>query len=384
MSDDRLLIIDDDNGFRNFVRRVAETVGYDTLITGDAKVFKEQVRAWNPSVIILDLNMPGIDGIELLRDLVDMKVTARVVIASGVDLKVLETVGRMAAERGLAIAGTIQKPVRAEALKEVLERLREVEKELLAGALTHAIASNDLVLEYLPTLDCRTGRIYAVEALVRWQHPTRGMIPPDQFIALAEQSEAIHELTQWVVANATRQTARWRRDGVDLGLAVNVSARNLESSDFPDRIAAICAQTGHAPEQLTMEFVADAISGDLAQTKELLTRLRLKGFRIAIEEFGTGDLSLAKLCRLPFAELKIDKPFVSQMLHDAESCRIVEAAIGVAQKFGLKSLAVGVTMRTILSAVAERGADAAQGFFISPPADADQVRALVAAPPAPT
>jgi EAL domain-containing protein (putative c-di-GMP-specific phosphodiesterase class I) len=387
MSEDRVLIIDDDAGFRNFARRVAEAVGYDTRVTAEAQVFKDEVRAWNPSVILLDLNMPGVDGVELLRDLVDMRVAARVLIASGVDLKVLETVAGLAAERGLKVAATLQKPIRAEALQEVLERLREVEKELLAGALVHAIANNDLILEYLPTLDCRTGRICGVEALVRWQHPTRGMIPPDQFVSLAERGDVIHQLTQWVVGTATRQCRRWRREGLDLALAVNASPRNLESPHFPDELAALCAQTAHPPEKLTIEVVASAVAGDLAHMRETLSRLRLKGFRLSIEEFGTGDLSLAKLRRLPFSELKIDKPFVSQMGHDEDSRQIVEAAIDLAHQFGLSAVAVGVTMRTILAAVTERGADMAQGFFISPPVGAERIRDVAAkltqiAPPA--
>jgi EAL domain-containing protein (putative c-di-GMP-specific phosphodiesterase class I)/ActR/RegA family two-component response regulator len=383
MSEDRLLIIDDDAGFRNFVRRVAEDAGFDTQITGEAPVFKELVRSWNPSVLVLDLNMPGVDGIELLRDLVDMRVGARVVIASGVDVKVLETVGRLAAERGLKVAATLQKPVRAEGLREVLEKLREVERELLAGALADAITSDSLILEYLPTLDCKSGRIASVEALVRWKHPTRGMIPPDQFISLAERSEVIHQLTHWVVANAAHQTLRWRRAGLDLALAVNASPRNLENPGFPDEIAALCAQSSLPPEKLTIEMVSASVSGDLAYTRDTLSRLRLKGFRLSMEEFGTGDLSLSKLRRLPFTELKIDKPFVTQMMHDEDSRRIVEAAIGLARKFELNAVAVGVTMRTVLAAVRELGADAAQGFFISPPIDADRVLDIAAKPAAP-
>lgn len=380
MSEDRLLIIDDDTVFRNFARLVAEAVGYDTLITGEAKVFKEQVRSWGPSVVILDVNMPGIDGIELLRDLVDMRIAARIVIASAVDVKVLETVGQLASERGLAIAATLQKPVSQEALTQVLERLREVEKQLLAGALAHAIANNDLILEYLPILDCKTGQISAVEALVRWQHPSRGMIPPDQFVSLAEQGDVIHQLTQWVATAATRHTARWRREGFDLGLALNISARNLEDPALAEMLASICAQSGHKPEKLTVELGAAALGGDLAHTRDTLSRLCLKGFRLSVEEFGTGDLSLGKLRRLPLSELKIDRPFVSQMMTDEDSRLVVEASIDLAHKFGLSVLAVGVTMRTILAAVKQRGADSAQGFFISPPVAADRVPQIARTP----
>jgi EAL domain-containing protein (putative c-di-GMP-specific phosphodiesterase class I) len=375
--EDRLLIIDDDGGFRNYVRRVGEAAGFETLVTGDAELFKERVRSWNPSVIVMDLNMPGVDGVELLRDLGDAKTKARILIASGVSVRILDTAQRLAGERGLAIAGTLQKPIRANLLKETLERLREVEKPLLAGALAHAIVNDGLKLEYQPKLDCRSGRICGVEALARWQHPTRGMVPPDQFIPLAEQSGLIHSLTEWVITAATRQTAAWRRDGLDLELAVNVSARNLENNELPDFIASVCAAVGLPPAALTVELTESAAMGDPAQTMDILTRLCIKEFRLAIDDFGTGYSSLVQLRRLPFTELKIDKSFVTHMNDDADSHVIVEAVVGLAQKLGLSVVAEGVESAAILAALVSLGVDMAQGFFISPPLGADRIADIV-------
>ncbi len=377
--EDRLLIIDDDSGFRNFVRRVGEAAGFETLVTGDADLFKERVRSWHPSVIVIDLNMPGADGVELLRDLVDAKTKAHVLIASGVGPKILDTVRRLAGERGLAIAGTLQKPIRAAILKETLERLREVEKPLLAGALAHAIVNNGLLLEYQPKLDGRSGRICGAEALVRWRHPTRGLVPPDQFIPLAEHSGLIHSLTEWVVTEATRQTAAWRREGTDLDIAVNVSARNLENIELPDFIASACAAVGLPPAALTVELTELAAMGDPAQTLDILTRLCIKDFRLAIDDFGTGYSSLVQLRRLPFTELKIDKSFVTQMNRDQDSRVIVEAVIGLAQKLGLSVVAEGVETAAVLTTLVDLGTDMAQGFFISPPVAADRMGDLVRA-----
>ncbi len=377
MLDDRLLIIDDDSGFRNYVRRVGEATGFETFATGDATVFMERARAWNPSVIVMDLNMPGADGIELLRELGDARIRARVLIASGVDAKVLDTARRLAAERGLAIAGTLPKPIRAHELKERLEQLREVEKPLMAGALAHAIANNDLLLEYQPKIDCRSGQVIGAEALVRWRHPTRGIIAPDQFIPLAEQSGAIHALTEWVTNAAVAQAAAWRRDGLALEVAINVSARNLETLELPDMIAARCATAGLAPEGLTIELTESAAMGDPAQTMDILTRLCIKGFRLAIDDFGTGYSSLLQLRRLPFAELKIDKSFVMQMNRDPDSQVIVEAVIGLARKLGLSIVAEGVETAATLGAITKLGADSAQGFYISPPVAPERVADFV-------
>jgi EAL domain-containing protein (putative c-di-GMP-specific phosphodiesterase class I) len=388
MSEDRLLVIDDDAGFRNYVRRVGETAGFETLVTGDAASFKKHVRSWHPSVIVIDLNMPGADGIELLRDLVEAKSKARIVIASGVDLKLLETAERLASERGLVIAGTLQKPIRADLLRETLERLREFEKPLIAGALAHAIANDGLFLDYQPKLDCKSGQIFAVEALVRWQHPSRGIIPPDQFLTLAEQSGVIHALTAWVAGAAARQGAAWRQAGMPLEIAINVSPRDIAEIEFPDSIMAICQTAGLAADAVTLELTELAAMGDPAQALDVLTRLRLKGFRLSIDNYGTGYSSLAQLRRLPLSELKIDISFVAQMHRNPDSRVIVEAVIGLGHKLGLAVVAEGVESAVNLAAVVEMGADAAQGYFIGAPAGAERIAALVkgqadAVPPRP-
>ena len=373
MFQDRLLVIDDDSGFRNYVRRVGEAIGFETVATGDAQVFKERVRSWEPSVIVMDLNMPGADGVELLRDLVEAKSTARVLIASGVEDRILDTAERLAVERGIAVAGTLHKPVRAALLRETLEKLREFEKPLLAGTLAHAIRNGNLMLEYQPKLDCRSAQVYALEALVRWRHPSRGMIPPDQFIALAEQSGLIHDLTEWVVNAAADQVAAWRRGGMPSEVAVNISARNLENLDLPDLISSRCEQAGVSPDMMTLELTESAAMSDPAQSMDVLTRLRLKGFRLSIDDFGTGFSSLVQLRKLPFSELKIDKSFVMQMQKDKDSRVIVEAVIGLAQKLGLSVVAEGIETAEVLAAIAKLGCDAAQGYFISPPVAAERV-----------
>jgi EAL domain-containing protein (putative c-di-GMP-specific phosphodiesterase class I) len=379
MMEDRLLIIDDDGGFRNYVRRVGEAAGFETLATGDATVFMNSVRTWNPSVIVMDLNMPGADGIELLRGLGDARVRARVLIASGVDTKVLDTARRLATERGLTIAGTLSKPIRAQDLKDTLERLREVEKPLLAGALAHAIANDDLELEFQPKIDCRSGQVTGAEALVRWRHPTRGMVGPDQFVPLAEQSGVIHALTDWVIGAAIAQAAAWRNDGLALEMAINVSARNLENLELPDTIAKSCAAAGLPAERLTIELTESAAMGDPAQTMDVLTRLCIKGFRLSIDDFGTGYSSLVQLRRLPFSELKIDKSFITQMNRDPDSQVIVEAVVGLARKLGLNIVAEGVETAAILAAITQLGVDSAQGFFISPPARPERIAEIARA-----
>jgi EAL domain-containing protein (putative c-di-GMP-specific phosphodiesterase class I) len=378
VNQDRLLIIDDDSGFRNYARRVGEASGFETFITDSASEFKEKVRAWRPTVIMLDLNMPGADGIELLRDLAETKSAARILIASGVDAKVLDAAQRIASERGLAMAGTLAKPVRLSTLRQTLEALREFETPLLAGALAYAIAHDELLLEYQPKFNCRMGEIYGVEALIRWQHPTRGLVAPDNFIPLAEQSGLIHDMTQWVVARATQQAASWRREGLPLDMAINISARNLEQMTLPDLLAASCSEAGIATDSVTLEITESAAMSDPTETMDVLTRLRLKGFNLSIDDFGTGYSSLVQLRRLPLSEIKIDKSFVMQMQRSLDSRVIVEAVIGLGQKLGHNVVAEGVETLEILDALRALGVDAAQGYFIGRPTRADKIAPLIA------
>jgi EAL domain-containing protein (putative c-di-GMP-specific phosphodiesterase class I) len=321
--------------------------------------------------------MPGADGIELLRDLVDAKSRARVLIASGVDLKILETAERLAAEHGLSIAGTLQKPFHVSVLRETLERLREIDGPLLADSLAHAIRNENLLLEYQPKLDCESGQVYGVEALVRWQHPTRGIVPPDQFIALAEQGGLIHDLTEWVFKAATRQAAAWRQQGMPIDIAVNLSAVDLHDLKLPDFMAATCKAVGLLPDAVTLELTESAAMGNPAQTMDVLTRLRLKGFHLSIDDFGTGYSSLVQLRKLPFSELKIDKSFVIQMNQNQDCHVIVEAVIGLGQKLGLSVVAEGVETADVFESVRKMGVDAAQGYFIGRPAQADRIGEIV-------
>jgi sensor c-di-GMP phosphodiesterase-like protein len=187
----RLLIIDDDDAFARFVKKVAESLGFQVVAVNDADEFKATAKTWAPTLVILDLNMPGCDGVELMRYLALAHCTAHVVVASGLDDRTLEATGRLGAERGLKMRGALAKPARLQTVRDLLTRFITVDQGAMTGELAEAIKSHQLFLQYQPKLDCHAGRMAAVEALVRWRHPTRGVVPPDQFIALAEASGLI-------------------------------------------------------------------------------------------------------------------------------------------------------------------------------------------------
>ncbi len=371
MADDifsnRLLVVDDEPGIVRLIKRVAEGSGFDVAVTEDSRTFAKAVRSWRPRVIIMDLKMPGTDGIQLLLDLAADKCTAHVVLASGEDGKVLETAQQLGRERGLKMSGMLQKPIRIETLRELLAAFKPVPKTLLSTDLAEAISANHLFLEYQPKLDCRLARITGVEALVRWRHPRLGIILPDQFIALAEETDLIHRLTDWVVAEAAKQAAIWHADNLALEVAVNISAEDIEDLDLPERLDQRCRDAGIDPGSMILELTETGAMREAVQMMDVLTRLRLRGFKLSIDDFGTGYSSLVQLQKMPFSELKIDRSFVMQMMNNSGCKVIVEIVVDLARKLGLKSVAEGVEGEATLSSLVEIGCDMAQGFYVSRP-----------------
>ncbi len=376
---DRLLMIDDEPAFAQVIKKVAQDCGFEVAVTADPLTFMNAVRVWHPTVIMLDLKMPGTDGIQLLRALASDHCTAHIVVTSGEHGKVLETAMQLGRERGLNMRDVLPKPVRAQDLRVRLSGLKRVPKLRLSADLAHAIGADELFLEYQPKLDCRLARVTGVEALVRWKHPVHGIIQPDQFISLAEEIGLISRLTDRVVATAATQAARWHAANLPLNVAVNISARDLEDLELPDRLERHCRTAGIDPAFVTLELTETSAMREAVQMMDVLTRLRLKGFSLSIDDFGTGYSSLVQLQRMPFSEIKIDRSFVMQMSANRGCRGIVEIVIDLARKLGLTSVAEGVEEEAALDTLIEMGCDTAQGFHLCRPMAASKIADFVCA-----
>jgi len=375
-SANRLLIIDDDAAILQTVTMIAETSGFDSCATDDAAVFKENLASWRPTLIIVDLQMPGRDGIQLLGDLATAKSEAAVIVATGADTRVLDAAMRLGRERGLKMAGRLKKPFGLEAVRALLDKHRHL-PDLSSEELAEAIRSDQLFLEYQPKLDCRDRRISGVEALIRWQHPLRGRLNPDLFIPLAEETGLIEPLTDWVFDAAVRQAAAWQGAGVILDVAINISAKNLDSADLPDRLAQCCDRFAVDLNSVILEVTESSVMRDALHALEVLTRLRVKGFRLSMDDFGTAYSSLVQLQRMPFSELKIDRSFVMNMTHD-ESCKVIARVIvDLARNLGLKSVAEGVESEEVWIALCAMGCDTAQGYHLGYPISFEEIAPLI-------
>ena len=236
----------------------------------------------------------------------------------------------------------------------------------LLADLRHAIDRGDLLVHYQPQMDVQSGSLMAVEALVRWPHPTRGLLAPDEFIPLAEQTRLIQPLSRWILAAALRQCATWRAAGLDIPVSVNLSVYDLRDHDLPDLIEEALAKYGVPPERLRIEITESSLMANPPRAREILGRLRARGVQISIDDFGIGYSSLAYLKNLPVDELKIDRSFVSEMAVDAGSRAIVRAIIDLADVLGLRVVAEGVEDEATLAALAALGCDLAQGYYFTP------------------
>jgi EAL domain-containing protein (putative c-di-GMP-specific phosphodiesterase class I) len=373
-----LAIVDDEPAFCRFVERVALDCGYRVFATTDPAHFKTEVGALRPALVILDLQIPGTDGIELLRELSMLGLDCHVIVASGMDTKVLEAATSLGAARGIRMEGFLQKPIRGEELRQTLERFKPHASEPTQSDLQDAIDNNGLSLHYQARLDLRSNRIVGVEALARWRHPTLGNIAPAKFIPLAERSDMITPLTRWVIAEAIAQAADWRAQGLDIATAINLSATATFGYDLPDWVERICQRANLPADRITFELTETAAMRDAVKLMDVLTRLRLKGFHLSIDDFGVGYSSLVQLQQLPFSELKIDMSFIRNFLRSESSRIIVDTIIGMARNLKLVTVAEGVESPEVLAELKQRGVDFAQGYYISRPADATDLQAFLA------
>jgi EAL domain-containing protein (putative c-di-GMP-specific phosphodiesterase class I) len=243
----------------------------------------------------------------------------------------------------------------------------------LLGELRRAIDRDELVLLYQPKADLRNRNIPSVKALLRWQHPTRGTILPEEFIPLAEHTGLMRPLMSYVVDQALAQVARWHADGLELGVAVNLSVQNLLDVDLPAEINALLDRWGLPPAYLILEITESGIMGDPVRTGHVLTQLHRLGVGLSIDDFGTGYSSLTQLGRMPVTEIKIDRSFVMSMTHEESSAVIVRSTIDLGRNLGLRVVAEGVESEQIWHELEMLGCDQAQGYLISHPLTADDI-----------
>ena len=375
----RLLILDDDEAVAQTLAYLAEDMGLEVRMTTNAPAFFAALDEWNPTHITVDLVMPDVDGVEVIRLLAARGCRARVIISSGVGSRILDAARRSATEHGLDIAGVLSKPFMPATLRSLLGAQDSADTgrgapargasgrfEVTEGGLREALARDQFELVYQPKIECRTGALSGFEALVRWHHPVAGIIMPDQFIGLAEEWNLIDALTRRVCEQALRWLAA-SFPGSMLTLSVNISARTLVNFELGDLASGLCRELAVAPSRLTFKLTETSAMRDPVTALDLLTRLRMKGFQLAIDDFGTGYSSMVQLVRLPFSEVKVDKSFVITMAQSQEARTVTKSIVDLGHSLGLRVTAEGVEDIYALQFLNSVGCDLAQGYFIGRP-----------------
>ncbi|QRI64290.1 EAL domain-containing protein [Shinella sp. PSBB067] len=258
---------------------------------------------------------------------------------------------------------------------------RAHEKLVQQEELRRALARSELFLQYQPQMDLSNGRIFAVEALIRWRHPERGLVAPGDFIPLAEETGLIGPIGDWTLREACRQNKAWQVSGLPpIVVSVNVSARQFQEKDWVERVAAALSESGLEARYLELELTESMIMEDVQQAVETMHRLERLGVHLAIDDFGTGYSSLASLKRFPVGRLKIDRSFVRDLPDDGDDAAIARAVISLAHSLHLRVIAEGVETREQIDFLREAGCDEIQGFYLSRPIDARALQAILCIP----
>lgn len=374
----RILVIDDDPFMCRLMGHMLARLGYTDVLTHDgarSAAAALEISSDSVDLILLDLNMPGVDGIQFLRQLAEMNYRGSVVLVSGEDEQVLQAADVLVQQHRISSLGHLQKPVRPELLGELLERWKPVaqpgpeptHKVYAAADIERAIAGEEFVTVYQPKVAVADGTLVGVEALVRWRHPTDGMVFPDRFIDVAESHGLIQDLTRLVLASGLKQARAWYEGGLTVHMAVNVSMDCLSSLDFPDVVGDYAVAAGVPATDVVLEITESRLMPRITSVLDVLTRLRLRRFQLSIDDFGTGHSSLAQLRDIPFCELKVDRGFIHGASGHGKRRAICEASCNLARQLGMKTVAEGVEDRDDWDFVRQQGFDLAQGYFIAQP-----------------
>ena len=257
---------------------------------------------------------------------------------------------------------------------------REYDPAQLTGELRRAIERDQLVLHYQPKMNLSDGSTGSVEALVRWNHPKHGLLYPDRFLSLAQESDLIDHLTDWVIVTAIDELRALGGAGAHLGLAVNVSGRNLARPDFATRVLEMLADAGVASHRLTVEVTESALHIDPASAAVVLRSLDGEGVKVSLDDFGKGQTSLGDLCSLPVRELKIDQGFVTDMARSPAHAAIVRGIVNLGHDLSLDVVGEGVESGEVLRELRAAGCNTAQGYLLGRPMTAGQLSSWLALP----
>ncbi|MFP9135804.1 EAL domain-containing protein [Devosia sp. XGJD_8] len=372
----RLLILDDDPLVGEMVRMMAASIGAESVYCRTASEFFTQVSDWAPSHILLDLVMPGVDGVEVIQRLSELGCQATLIIVSGVDRRVLDAAQRSARQHRLPLAGALSKPFSRSALATLLETGDSAPKPQPVAAspksnpsgdeLAHALSEGEIGPVFQPKVRCSDGSLIGYEALARWTRGETYICGPDVFVPLAERTGQAARLTE-IIADRSLAWLGTNFATLPHTVAINIPAQCLRDDQTVRMVADACSRYDIAPERVVLEVTESGAIDPDSGALDVLTRARLMGMKLSIDDFGVGYSSLVQLARMPFSEIKIDRSFVAELCHSCEAQAIIAAIIGMSDGLGMTTVAEGVEDLETYMRLRDMGCHAAQGYFIGRP-----------------
>jgi EAL domain-containing protein (putative c-di-GMP-specific phosphodiesterase class I)/ActR/RegA family two-component response regulator len=376
-----LIVVDDDTEIAALIGQLGERAGFRPVIATDADAFFRAVEHDRSGAIVLDLQMPKLDGMEALRYLADQRSKASILIITGADSRTAASAEHYGTSRNLRMLGAVQKPFMPEDLLGTLRETRSRVQPLTVSDLREAIIANQLTIHYQPTIALTGGdadSIDSIEALIRWNHPERNILTAGSFLNLSDAGGLTEAITDFVLERGIEQLRAWHDGGLALTLRVNVNARLISDREFPDRLGALLREHDMEPRFLTLEINETAALASNPDTLDILTRLRLKAFNLSLDDFGAGCAHLRHLHSIPFSELKIDQSIIALFRPQSPAQRLIEGVIDLGHKLGMTVCAEGVESEETLSFLRGSGCDTAQGHCISRAVPAGEVRRAIA------
>ncbi len=385
-----ILVIDDDEYILSMLKASLNQLGVSDIITesNSKRIFEIlDDREKDFDIILLDLNMPDIDGLTILHHLARRNFEGNLILMSGEDRRILNAATTLSLAAKLKLIGAVAKPVTLSDLEKLLHKTQEMtsqddtdglHSEVSEDQLRQAILNNEIEVYYQPKVSAKDRKIIGAEALVRWISPSDGVIRPDHFIPVSEESGLVSDILYIVLERAICDLGKWQKQGYDLQVAVNLSVRSLDQVDLPDVILAMLQEEGLEPRQLILELTENQVMSEILGPLEVLCRLAMMGCRLSIDDFGTGYSSMLKLTTFPFHELKIDKAFVHDAGVDDIAHSILTTSSYLGHELDMKVTAEGVENEDDWEVAVAAGTDVIQGYLIAKPMPASEFAEFLA------
>jgi EAL domain-containing protein (putative c-di-GMP-specific phosphodiesterase class I)/CheY-like chemotaxis protein len=376
-----VLIVEDSPCQTNYLAELCRASGLSKLAFAEngrlALELIEQSKA-TFDILICDLEMPDVDGIELIHLLAQRKSSVALIIVSSREQSLISAVELMAVTQGLDVLGSIRKPIPQNELEQLLQKYKEKapkgkkKQAALRAALSvedieTALGQHQFVLHYQPKLFMDNGLLNGLEALVRLQHPQSGLYYPGDFIELCEQNGLIDQLSFEVITMALQQLIDWNRQGFAPRISVNLSGRSFANTAFMQNVMQLITHTAISPSDFVFEVTETEVISNMGEALVFLSRLRLLGFGLSIDDYGTGYSSIKQLSQIPFNELKVDRSLIDGISTKPHLQVIFESTLSMCNKLGIDLVAEGIEKRKDWEFLQSAGCHIAQGYYISPP-----------------